>query len=167
MVQNTRVKRALSRKQVGVTPVSNLTPGIHTSLTPVLTRQNSTRDDQHDPSSGQYCVNDDDASTKSTYTNANKSIRTSTATTTVTAHAGAFALNLDDDNPLTTRIDEWRRWTHDARSNDPRWTGKQQQQQSRSMPSPLTASNRGAGLNSQQRQMQISSSSRREMGRQQ
>jgi hypothetical protein len=43
MVQNTRVKRALSRKQVGVTPVSNLTPGIHTSLTPVLTRQNSTR----------------------------------------------------------------------------------------------------------------------------
>jgi hypothetical protein len=25
------------------TPVSNLTPGIHTSLTPVLTRQNSTR----------------------------------------------------------------------------------------------------------------------------
>jgi hypothetical protein len=29
------------------TPVSNLTPGIHTGLTPVLTRQNSTRDSHH------------------------------------------------------------------------------------------------------------------------
>ena len=44
MVLDTRMKRALSRKQVGVTPVSNLSPGIHTSLTPVLTRQNFTRE---------------------------------------------------------------------------------------------------------------------------
>jgi hypothetical protein len=48
MVLNTRVKPALSRKQVGEhlcqTPVSNFKPVIHTSLTPELNRQNSTRE---------------------------------------------------------------------------------------------------------------------------
>jgi hypothetical protein len=44
MVLNTRVKRALSGKKMGVTPVSYLKPGINTSLTPVLTRQNPTRE---------------------------------------------------------------------------------------------------------------------------
>ena len=42
MFVRTRVKPALSLKQVSVTPVSNLTPVIHTSLTPVLTLQKAT-----------------------------------------------------------------------------------------------------------------------------